>query len=79
MAEELVEDFTPEEMADYVVYVEKVENVMVVLDDMLEIGTTLEDRLLVIEAVANALGVEADCMQLWQHVNGQIKEQGTLQ
>ena len=61
------EEFTPDELA-YLTHVERIENILVVLDDALEVICKPPERLAVIEAVCRVIDLEPDCVELWQHV-----------
>lgn len=59
---------TDSEVEAYIQHVERIENILLVLDDALECCCSPAERLFVIEAVASVLNVEPDCIELWQHV-----------
>lgn len=74
----MIEEYTEDELA-YLKHVERIENIMVVLDDALEVVCEPDERLAVIESVCSALGVEAESFELWQHVVCVMKEHEVVQ
>jgi hypothetical protein len=67
----MTEEFTPEEEA-YFLHIERIENILVVLDDALEVICKPPERLAVIEAVCLAIDLEPDCVELYNHIKDKI-------
>lgn len=67
----MMDEYTEAELALFK-HIERIENIAVVLDDALEVICDPEERLMVIEAIARAVNLEADCMELWQHVKQKV-------
>ena len=63
----MTEEFTAEEEA-YLLHIERIENILVVLDDALEVVCKPPERLAVIEAVCRVIDLEPDCVELYNHI-----------
>lgn len=74
----MTEEHTEDELA-YFKHVERIENIMVVLDDALEVVCEPDERLAVVESVCSALGIEAQTFELWQHLICVMKESEVMQ
>lgn len=66
-----MDEYTEAELALFK-HIEHIENIAVVLDDALEVICDPEERLMVIEAIARAVNLEPDCMELGQHVKQKV-------
>jgi hypothetical protein len=63
------EEFTLEEQL-YLKQIEKIENIMVVLDDALGLICERDERLHVVEQICTVLNLEFDACELWVHLRG---------
>ena len=63
-----------DEAAEIVLELEKLENLLVVLDDRLEYFLTPRGRQDVVEFIFDTIGIEPDVFQLWQHLNNLTQE-----
>lgn len=64
-----------EEIETYFKHLERIENILVVLDDAMEVICEPSERLAVIETVARAIDLEPDCLELWQHVKQKVQNE----
>ena len=60
--------------AEIVLELEKLENLLVVLDDRLEYFLNPRGRRDVVEFIFDTIGIEPDVFQLWQHLNNLTEE-----
>lgn len=60
---------TSEEVELYFKHLERIENILVVLDDSLEVICEPAERLSVVDFILSVLGIEPDTSELWQHLN----------
>lgn len=63
-----------DEAAEIVLELEKLENLLVVLDDRLEYFLNPRGRRDVVEFIFDTIGIEPDVFQLWQHLNNLTEE-----
>ena len=74
----MTEEYTEDELA-YLKHIERIENIMVVLDDALEVVCEPSERLAVVESICSVLDIEADSFELWQHLVCVMKDTEVMQ
>ena len=62
-------DETDDESTNLVIEFEKLENLLVVLDDRLEFFLNPHGRRAVVEFIFDTIGIEPVVFELWQHLN----------
>jgi len=64
-----------EEIEAYFKHLERIENILVVLDDALEVICEPHERLAVVDFILSGLGVEPDTTELWKHLNKKVQDE----